>query len=760
MLAGGAPSGKGDSVESCRTKRAIEALAEAVILAEESDRESIASLRRLLENVEKSAKSQQLTDAVEEGIFDLLSVGPPVLAKPDAEGLKRFAEAIEAVQKLIHRCHKEGASTCSEAKVKQGPEKTGEPQPARPNQSSPAIQERDADTIVLIGEFLSESDEGLIRADQTLMSVEHKGDSAEAINNLFRVFHTIKGVAGFLEMLDIQSLAHTTESLLNGCREGQYQLSGERLDLVFDATAMMRRILVDLRRAVENSREFITQENIAGLVARLKVALEVTAPTPGPVPTPAPDLAPAPEPSPEPAPALAATEGPQSPMENMEGPPAKTDMPIPSEVQQASPVVSSAPMGAPNVERTGDSKIRATIKVDLERVDRLVEMIGELVVVEAMVVGAPEIAHSGSARVRNCLSQLAKVTRDLQDVGMRMRMLPVASVFQKMARMARDVGRRAGKQVRVVLSGEQTEMDRSMVEQISDPLVHMIRNSIDHGIEPPEGRKKAGKPEEGTIHLNACHEGGTVVIEISDDGRGLNREAILKKAIAQGMVQEAEVLSDEEVHSMIFAPGFSTAEKVTDISGRGVGMDVVRKNIDAMSGRVAIKTTPGQGTTFKISLPLTLAIIDGMLVSCGQERYILPTLSVVESIKPDASMLVTQGGTNEMLNMRGMILPLLRMDRLLGAKNGIQDPTQALVVIIEGAGRQVGLLVDEVVAQQQVVIKTMGEGIGQVRYISGAAILSDGRVGLIVNVEEIAALVVDKRHRGYSGDSSYAPANF
>jgi two-component system chemotaxis sensor kinase CheA len=278
----------------------------------------------------------------------------------------------------------------------------------------------------------------------------------------------------------------------------------------------------------------------------------------------------------------------------------------------------------------------------------------------------------------------------------------------------------------------------------------MIRNSVDHGIEPAELRRKLGKPEEGSIRLSASHEGGSVVIEIRDDGRGLNREAILKKAAAQGLIQPGDVLSDDDVNSLIFAPGFSTAEKVTDISGRGVGMDVVRRNIDAMRGRISISTVPGQGTTFKITLPLTLAIIDGMLVACGDERYILPTLSVVESMKPEPSMLVTQGGTHEMLNMRGTILPLLRLDRLLGASNGVQDPTQAIVVIVEGAGRKIGMLVDEVIVQQQVVIKTMGEGMGEVKFISGAAILADGRVGLIVNVEEVASSTLDKRHRGFT----------
>jgi two-component system chemotaxis sensor kinase CheA len=301
-------------------------------------------------------------------------------------------------------------------------------------------------------------------------------------------------------------------------------------------------------------------------------------------------------------------------------------------------------------------------------------------------------------------------------------------------------------------------MDRSMVEQISDPLVHMIRNSIDHGIEPPDVRRQIGKPEEGKVRLSACHEGGHVVIEIADDGRGLNREAILKKAIAQGLIKAKDILPEDEINALIFAPGFSTAEKVTDISGRGVGMDVVRRNIDAMRGRVTIKSVPGQGTTFKITLPLTLAIIDGMLVACGKERYIIPTLSIIESIQPEASMLVTQGVDHEMLNMRGNILPLLRMDKLLGAKDAIQDPTKGLVVIIEGSGRRVGLLVDEVIAQQQVVIKSMGEGVGDVPFVSGAAILSDGRVGLIVNVEGIVSLIVDRRHRGFAGEGSLASA--
>jgi two-component system, chemotaxis family, sensor kinase CheA len=378
-------------------------------------------------------------------------------------------------------------------------------------------------------------------------------------------------------------------------------------------------------------------------------------------------------------------------------------------------------------------KLKETIKVDLERVDSLVEMIGELVVVESMVVNAPEISKAPSVRVRNCLAQLAKVTRDLQDVGMRMRMVPVAGVFQKMARLVRDLSRRSGKQVRLATSGEGTEMDRSMVEQIADPLVHMIRNAVDHGLEPAEARTAAGKPAVGQIRLSAYHEGGSVIIEIADDGKGLDKDAIVRKAMEKGLIASADGMTDAEIHGLIFAPGFSTAAKVTEISGRGVGMDVVKRNIEAMRGRVVITSTPGAGTTFKLVLPLTLAIIDGMLVACGAERYIIPTLSIVESIQPDRKMLVSLAQTNEMINLRGEILPLLRLDRLFELDGAKKDPTEALVVVVEGVGRRIGLLVDEVVTQQQVVIKSFGEGMGNTRFMSGAAILSDGRVGLILH---------------------------
>ncbi|MFT3915782.1 MAG: chemotaxis protein CheA [Anaeromyxobacteraceae bacterium] len=370
----------------------------------------------------------------------------------------------------------------------------------------------------------------------------------------------------------------------------------------------------------------------------------------------------------------------------------------------------------------------------------MVEMIGELIIVESMVIHAPEIGKIGSLKLRNYLNQLSKISRDLQNVAMRMRMVPVRGAFQKMARLVRDLSRKTGKDVVLEQSGEDTEMDRSMVERIEDPLVHLVRNSMDHGIESAADRVAAGKPARATVRLSAYHEGGSIVVELTDDGRGLNREKILKKAVEKGLVESGKDLTDAEVHALIFLPGFSTAAQVTEISGRGVGMDVVKRNIEGMRGRVTVTSRPGQGTTFRMVLPLTLAIIDGMLVACGTEKYIVPSLSIVESLRPTEDMISRAAGRGEIINVRGEILPLLRLHQLLQMTGEERAVTDSHVVVVEGLGKKVGLVVDDVLTQQQVVIKPLGSGMGDTDFLSGAAILSDGRVGLILNVDRLAIL--------------------
>ena len=594
---------------------------------------------------------------------------------------------------------------------------------------------RDEETVELLVEFVHETEDGISRADDILINVESEGAPEESVNGLFRIFHTIKGVAGFLELDDISKLAHSTENMLNKVRAGERVLEGAILDLVFDSTAIMRGLIKDIRGCMESGAPLtipvehsILMRKIEKVLAGAPIAEEVLPEATmedrlGEILT-RPPMSIAPQ-------AIAKALAHQK----------ETGKPLGEELiasHVATPKqVGQALRSQQRAVQSGATKIRETVKVDLERVDNLVEMIGELVIVESMLVHAPEISVVNAPKVRNYLGQLAKITRDLQDVGMRMRMVPVRGVFQKMARMVRDLSRKSSKKIRFVQTGEGTEIDRSMVEQISDPLVHMIRNSVDHGVEEPNVRAKSGKDETGTIRLSAYHEGGALVIELADDGKGLDKDAILTKAKKVGLIKDDSLLSDSDVYNLIFQPGFSTAKKVTDISGRGVGMDVVKKKIDALRGRVTITSEAGKGTTFKMILPLTLAIIDGMLVACGDEQYIIPTLSIIESIQVTPDMFVTFAESGELINVRGEIMPFLRLSRLFDIKGCIEDPSEGIVVVVEGVGQRIGIFVDSVVTQQQVVIKTLGDNLQNTRFVSGAAILSDGRVGLIVNVDQI-----------------------
>jgi two-component system chemotaxis sensor kinase CheA len=345
-----------------------------------------------------------------------------------------------------------------------------------------------------------------------------------------------------------------------------------------------------------------------------------------------------------------------------------------------------------------------------------------------------------SEQLTRNFAQLTRITRDLQRVSMSLRMVPIRGMFQKMNRVVRDLSVKAGKQVQLQTEGEETELDRTIVEELNDPLVHMIRNSMDHGIEKPDVRVAHGKPPQGKLFLRAFHEGANIVVEVQDDGAGLNKERILAKAIDKGVIKADEQLSDKEVFDLIFAPGFSTAEKVTDLSGRGVGMDVVRRNVEKLRGKITIASTAGQGTTFTIYLPLTLAIIDGFIVGVGQERFILPTYSVRESFRPTPQMLSSVHERCEMVNVRGRLSPLLRLYDYFGVEARATNPTEGILLLVEYDGQDRCLLVDELLGKQEVVIKSLGDTFKQSQAISGAAILGDGRVGLILDVSTLVKM--------------------
>lgn len=380
------------------------------------------------------------------------------------------------------------------------------------------------------------------------------------------------------------------------------------------------------------------------------------------------------------------------------------------------------------------------MKVDTRKLDNLVDMVGELVIVQSLIQQDPVLLKAIDERLGRNLSQLRRITGDLQRSAMAMRMVPIRQTFQKMARLVRDMSKSTGKQVELVLSGEDTELDRKMVEDIGDPLVHMVRNSLDHGLEDPETRARLGKRPVGRLALSAYHQGGSIVISISDDGGGLNAEKILAKAVQKGLVAPGASLSQSEIHQLIFQPGFSTADRVTEISGRGVGLDVVRRNIELLRGRIEIHTAPGQGTTFLLKLPLTLAIIDGLLVRVGQQRFVVPTFCVRESLRPQPEHVHSVQGKPRMVQVRDSLVPIVHLSELFDVPGSEADPCKATVVVIEDDGRRVGLVVDQLLGKQEAVIKSLGEVFSVVRGVAGGAILGDGRVGLIVDAAGILAL--------------------
>jgi two-component system, chemotaxis family, sensor kinase CheA len=405
--------------------------------------------------------------------------------------------------------------------------------------------------------------------------------------------------------------------------------------------------------------------------------------------------------------------------------------------EQAEATQSQAPSSNGSAMRTG------SVRIEEGRLDTLLDAIGEMVIAESMV-SASTRTGADAAALEAQIERLDKITRELQQMATSLRMVPIRATFRRMARLVRDVAAKAGKDVDFVVSGEDTELDKIVVDRISDPLVHALRNAVDHGIESPAERLAAGKPARGRIELRAFHAGGAIHVEICDDGRGVDAEAILTRARERGLVGEDERPDERGLLDIVFAPGFSTAKSVTDVSGRGVGMDVVKRTVEELRGRVDLRTRAGEGTTLAIRLPLTLAIIDGMTLRVGDERYVLPLLSIQRSVRPTAEQISNVVGRGEMLALDGELVPVIRLHRLFSTPGAQTDLTKAVVVIIDDNGAHAGLVACELLGQQQTVIKPLGEGLPEQPGVAGGAIMSDGRVGLILD----AAGLVHHAQRG------------
>ena len=541
--------------------------------------------------------------------------------------------------------------------------------------------------------FLAEALDHLGTIEAALLALDERPGDTTLLNDIFRPFHTIKGNAGALGVTSVQEVAHRVENLLDLARSGRHTMGPADVDVVLRAVDVLSSMIRDIGARLKGQAGTDLEPAAHALIEAVESCISGQGETRAE--SPAPHLAEAP---------------------SIHG--------------------AEADVRATSTTRRDES---ASIKVDTRKLDSLVDAVGELIIVQSLIQEDPALATRLDSRLAGNLGQLKRITADLQRSAMALRMVPIRQAFQKVSRIVRDLSRKADKSVELVLSGEDTELDRKVVEEITDPLMHMVRNSVDHGIESPDVRAASGKRQQARLALSAYHQGGHIVIEIADDGKGLDTEKIKAKAIERGLIPPGATPSVDEIHMMIFQAGFSTADKVTEISGRGVGMDVVRRNIDALRGSVSIASEPGKGTTFQIKLPLTLAVLDGLIVGVGKERFVMPTTAVRESLRPQPAQVHKVQEQPRLVQVRDSLLPLVALGDMFRLPHE-SDPSQATVIVIEDGGSRVGLVVDALLGKQEVVIKSLGDAFGTVRGVAGGAILGDGRIGLILDAHGIVAL--------------------
>ncbi|OUT18740.1 chemotaxis protein CheA [Campylobacter concisus] len=634
----------------------------------------------------------------------------------------------------------------------------------------------------IMEDFLIEAFELIEQIDHDLVELEANPEDLELLNRIFRVAHTVKGSSSFLNFDVLTELTHHMEDVLNKARKGELKITPDIMDVVLESVDMMKGLLESIR---DNGSDAAAGIDIKNICASLTQISEGEAPSAA---AEAPAAAPAPEPVKEPEPAAPAEEA--APEVSDAELSKLSDSEVEAEIERllkvrkaedqarraskgiapkspeeiapaASAAPAPAPKPAPSRERDADKKVPAassssavaqeqTIRVEVKRLDHLMNLIGELVLGKnrlLKIYDDVEERYEGEKfleELNQVVSSLSLVTTDIQLAVMKTRMLPIAKVFNKFPRMIRDLSRELGKQIDLEISGEETELDKSIVEEIGDPLVHIIRNSCDHGIEDPETRKAMGKPEKGLVQLKAYNEGNHIVVEIVDDGKGLDADMLKAKSIEKGIIteREADAMSEKEAFGLIFKPGFSTAAKVTNVSGRGVGMDVVKTNIEKLNGIIDIESEVGKGTVMKLKIPLTLAIIQSLLVGTQEEFYAIPLASVLETVRVPIDDIYTIDGKN-VLRLRDEVLSLVRLSDVFGVNKVFDGGDQTYVVIIGVAEAKLGIIVDTLVGQEEIVIKSMGDYLQNIPGIAGATIRGDGRVTLIIDVGAMMEMAKD-----------------
>jgi len=604
-------------------------------------------------------------------------------------GILRLGELLEQAMELH-------TDTSSPAKPKKTRAVQQEKKETREALKFTLSSEFDAD---LLNEFIVENMECANMAESAILEWEKNPDNKELLNTIFRGFHTIKGTSSFINLDCVKDIAHQAESMLARVRDGKESFTTINADLSLKSLDIVKSILERMKTSgpgqqielplgyedlLEALKDFVSgnRNPKIGKVFSKKEVKSSSAPKEKP------------------------------------------------SVKDAEVLKEQAVPAASVSEQVAES----TVRVKIDRLDKLLDTVGELVIAQTMV-GQDELIISGKHHELNKkISQAGKIVRELHDLSMVLRMVPLKGTFQKMARLARDLSQKSGKMVNFMTEGEDIEIDRNMVDMVADPLIHLIRNAVDHGIETPEERRQTGKSEDGHIYLAAAHAESNIILTVWDDGRGLSRQKIVEKAKSRGLIDSDDRMTDPDVWQIIFLPGFSTAKEVTEVSGRGVGMDVVRQGVESLRGRIEVQSAEGKGCTFIMRMPLTMAITDGMVVQVGSQKYILPTANIQKAVRPVESDIHTVNERAEMLMFQEELLPVFRLHRLFGVPEARTVLTAGLLVVIGEGQKRCALFVDDLLYQTQVVTKLLGKGLNHVPGIAGGAIMGDGTVGLILDV--------------------------
>lgn len=579
----------------------------------------------------------------------------------------------------------------------------------------------------LLRDFIIESLEYINEIEVNTLNLEQEPENKDHINAIFRPFHSVKGVAAFLNLEQIRDVAHDLETLLDKARNDEISVTSHVIDVVLDGADALKAMIIRLKDDMEGKTPKPLEIDIPALRKRIKAAEQET-------------------------PNTEKTTGKLGEILIEDGAITQESVERSLKAAQADPqkkigetLIAEGKVTPKQVshalrKQSKQAVDTATIRVDVKKLDDLIDMVGELVITQSMIRQNQIIQSNTDGKLAKDVTQLSSITSKLQRTSTSLRMVPIKQSFQRMSRLVRDLSREVGKSISVVLEGEDTDMDKNMVDEIYNPLVHMVRNAVDHGIESGEERIKSGKPEKGLIQLKAYHRGGSIVIEISDDGKGLDKDKILKKAIENGVINSSQGLSDQEIYKLIFHPGLSTAKKVTDVSGRGVGMDVVKQAVEKLRGKIEINSVYGKGSSIRTFFPLTMAIIDGITVRVGKEKYIIPTGAIRQLLRPLQESYNNVVGKGEMINVMGDLMPLVRLYKFFGIECEHENPWEAIVALVESEDRSKCIMVDEIIGEEEVVIKSLGESLKDIKGISSGAILGDGNVGLILDPESLFEL--------------------